>query len=82
MLVMVRAEAFGSVTKQASAHPVSDMIPMPDLGHHVFVRVKRDLGQVQIYEDGAMHEMYRGDVYIMRYSVIRQLLEEGAVQLV
>eukprot|EP00890_Picochlorum_soloecismus_P003979 jgi/Picsp_1/4582/NSC_01952-R1_protein len=75
-------EAFGSVTKQASAHPASDMIPMPDLGHHVFVRVKRDLGQVQIYEDGAMHEMYRGDVYIMRYSVIRQLLQEGAVQLV
>lgn len=76
------AEAFSSVTKQASAHPNPDMIPVPDTGQHVFMKAKRDLGQVQVYDDGAVHELYRGDVYILRYKVVKSLLEAGAVQLV
>ena len=75
-------EAFSSVTKQASAHPANDMIPAPDLGRHVFARVLRDLGQVQVYEDGGMHELNKGDLYIMRYNMLRPLLEDGAVQLI
>ena len=75
-------EAFNSVFKQASAHPTNDMIPVPDLGRHVFAKILRNLGQVPVYEDGGMHELNEGDVYIMRYNMLRPLLENGAVQLV
>lgn len=75
-------EAFSSAFKQASAHSANDMIPAPDLGRHVFVRVLRDLGQVPVYEDGGMHELNAGDLYIMRYNMLRPLLEQGAVRLI
>lgn len=81
-IVVVHAEAFSSVTKQASAHATNDMIPCPDLGRHVFVRVLRDLGQVQVYEDGGMHELNKDDLYIMRYNMLREFLDNGSVQLI
>lgn len=74
-------EAFNSITRQASAHASKDMIAAPDLGRHVFARVKRDLGQVRVYEDGGTAELVKGDLYILRYKMLRQFLEEGAVQL-
>lgn len=70
------------MTKQASAHPANDMIPVPDKGRHVFARILRDLGQVQVYEDGGMHELNKEDLYIMRYNMLRPLLEDGAVELI
>jgi GINS complex subunit 4 len=75
-------EAFNNAFKQASAHPDNDMIPVPDLGRHVFVRVLRDLGQVPVYEDGGMHELNKGDLYIMRYNMLRPLLSDKSVQLI
>ena len=75
-------EAFGNVFKQASAHASNDMIPAPDLGKHVFARVLRDLGFIEVYEDGGTHELNKGDLYIMRYNMLRPLLENGAVQLI
>lgn len=75
-------EAFSSVTKQASAHPENDMVPVPDIGHHVFVRVERDLGEIEMYEDGTTQELQPGDLYIMRYKVIKDYLKDGGVQLV
>ena len=74
-------EAFKSVFKQASAHQANDMIPAPDLGTHVFTNILRDLGQVQVYEDGSSQEMFKGDTYIMRYAMLRRLLQDGSVQL-
>jgi GINS complex subunit 4 len=74
-------EAFSSVFKQASAHAANDMIPAPDLGRHVFVKILRDLGQVEVYEDGGMHELNKGDLYIMKYNMLRPMLADGAVQL-
>jgi hypothetical protein len=75
-------EAFSSAFKQASAHPANDMIPTPNLGGHVFARILRDLGQVQVYEDGGMHELNAGDLYIMRYNMLRPLLAQGSVRLI
>lgn len=75
-------EAFSSVTKQASAHPENDMIPVPDIGHHVFVRVERDLGEIEMYDDGTTQELQPGDLYIMRYKVIKDHIGDGGVQLV
>lgn len=77
-----RAVAFSSLIKQASAHPAPDMIAAPDTSRHVFCRVLRDLGQVQVYEDGGTHELNRGDLYIMRYRMLAPLLEQGSVQLI
>jgi len=75
-------EAFSSVTKQASAHTASDMIPVPDVGHHVFARVERDLGEIEFYDDGTTSELQAGDLYILRYKVVREFLRDGAVVLV
>jgi GINS complex subunit 4 len=75
-------EAFSSVTKQASAHSKSDMVPVPDVGHHVFARVERDLGEIEFYDDGTTSELQAGDLYILRYKVVRQFLQEGSVVLV
>jgi GINS complex subunit 4 len=74
-------DAFASVTRQASAHPANDMIPAPDLGRHVFARVLRDLGNVAVYEDGGTAELAKDDLYILRYNMLRPLLEQRAVQL-
>lgn len=75
-------EAFGSVTKQASASGVSDMVPVPDVGHHVFAKVVRDLGEVAFYDDGTSAELVGGDLYILRYKVVKDFLAEGGVVLV
>lgn len=74
--------AFGSLVKQATAHPTNDMIATPDLSRHVFCKVNQDLGQVQVYEDGGTHELNKGDLYIMRYRMLRSMLYDGSVQLV
>ena len=74
-------EAFSSVTKQASAHSASDMVPVPDIGHHVFARVERDLGDIEFYEDGTTTELVAGDLYVLRYKVVRDFLSEGSVAL-
>ena len=77
-------EAFGSVTKQASgsASGASDMIAVPDVGHHVFAKVTRDLGEVAFYDDGTSQELVAGDLYILRYKVVKDFLAEGGVVLV
>jgi GINS complex subunit 4 len=75
-------EAFSSVTKQASAHSASDMVAVPDVGHHVFARVERDLGDIEFYEDGTTTELVAGDLYVLRYKVVRDFLGEGSVALV
>jgi GINS complex subunit 4 len=75
-------EAFSSVTKQASAHNASDMVAVPDVGHHVFARVERDLGEIEFYDDGTTSELVAGDLYILRYKVVRDFLSEGSVVLV
>lgn len=75
-------EAFSAVSKQATAHPHPDMIPTPDIGHHVFARVERTIGDVQMYDDGTTEDLVQGDLYIMRYKVIREFLQDGSVQLV
>eukprot|EP00889_Picochlorum_renovo_P003280 jgi/Picre1/30310/NNA_005674.t1 len=74
-------EAFSAVSKQATAHPHPDMIPTPDIGHHVFARVERTIGDVQMYDDGTTEDLVQGDLYIMRYKVIREFLQDGSVQL-
>lgn len=69
--------------RQASAHAAApDMIPAPDRGRHVLCRVLRDLGRVQVYEDGGTHELAAGDLYVMRYRMLAPLLAQGAVQLI
>jgi len=75
-------EAFSSLTRQAHAQGDIDMIATPDLGQHVFVKVERDLGQVQVHDDGSTHELYAGDVYILQYSIAKPLLENASIHLV
>lgn len=74
-------EAFNDIWRQSSANVTKDMLPAPDLGRHVFARILKDLGSVQVYDDGSTADLEKGDLYILRYNMLRQFLDEGAVQL-
>ncbi|KAI7837340.1 hypothetical protein COHA_008855 [Chlorella ohadii] len=75
-------EAFSSLVRQAAAHPQKDMVPAPDLDRHVFCRVLEDRGNVTVDEEGNVAEFNRGDLFVIRYRAVQQLLAEGAVELV
>ena len=42
----------------------------------------RDLGDIEFYEDGTTTELVAGDLYVLRYKVVRDFLAEGSVALV
>ncbi|PSC76212.1 DNA replication complex GINS SLD5 [Micractinium conductrix] len=75
-------EAFSSLVRQAAAHAEKDMVPAPDLDRHVFCRVLEDRGNVTVDEEGNVAEFNRGDLFVIRYRAVQQLLAEGAVELV
>ncbi|KAL4859359.1 DNA replication complex GINS protein SLD5 [Chlorella vulgaris] len=75
-------EAFSSLVRQAAAHPAKDMVPAPDLDRHVFARVLEDRGNVTVDEEGNVAEFNRGDLFVIRYRAVQQLVAEGAVELV
>jgi GINS complex subunit 4 len=59
------------------------MVDGPDVDNAVFCRVRaRDIGEVAIQGTGAAFEMKRGDVFVVRWSVIKDLVGEGKVELI
>lgn len=73
--------AFSSLVRQAAAHPDKDMVPAPKLDSHVFCRVAADLGAVEVDSDGSLAEFAAGDLYVVRYRPIRDLVASGEVHL-
>ncbi|KAI9216402.1 hypothetical protein BC828DRAFT_393620 [Blastocladiella britannica] len=57
------------------------MLPKPPLDTAVFVRVMTDIGDVQLPEDDLPVHMKRGEMYLVRYIGIRDLVLRGQVEL-
>ena len=60
-----------------------DMGPAPDANAHVFCRVREDRGDVMLDPDDPENTMdlERDDILMIRYRLIKKLLEEEAVDL-
>lgn len=61
-----------------------DMVPSPNLDAHVFARVREDRGEFIIDPDDPENTMdlTQGDILMIRYRLIKRLLEEGGVDLI
>jgi GINS complex subunit 4 len=60
-----------------------DMVPEPDADAHVFCRVREDRGDVMLDPDDPENTMdlERDDILMIRYRLIKKLLEDEAVDL-
>jgi GINS complex subunit 4 len=56
------------------------MIDRPDLEKAVFVRVLRDCGEVVVPGTDVRAEFRRGDVWVVRWSAVREKVMEGEVE--
>lgn len=81
---------FQSLVRQQGAASASggaqdtakDMVPAFKIDKHVLCRVLQDKGAIDTQEDGSETiDLEEGDVVMMRYKLIRDLLEEGSVEL-
>jgi len=60
-----------------------DMVARPKLDGFVFCRVTKDLGEVDMDERGEqVSVLNEGDTHVLRYRPIRQLVEDGSINLV
>jgi GINS complex subunit 4 len=60
----------------------ASMVETPDSERAVFVRALRDAGSVGIPGDRARAELKRGDIWVLRWSVVKDLVEFGDVELI
>ncbi|KAJ1671919.1 GINS complex subunit [Coemansia sp. RSA 25] len=58
------------------------MISKPDLDAAIFCRVRATVGEFQFEPSEAPIVMKRNNIFITRYSIIRNLLEDGKVELI
>ncbi|KAJ2745185.1 GINS complex subunit [Coemansia sp. BCRC 34301] len=59
-----------------------EMVSKPDLDAAVFCRVRATVGEFQFEPSEAPIMMKRNNIFITRYSIIRDLLEDGKVELI
>jgi len=77
-------EGYGSMLQQIEEQDAAwDMVPEPNLDKHVFCLVKQDRGDVMLDPDDPENTMdlERNDIIMIRYRLIKTLLEENAVDL-
>lgn len=60
------------------------MVDGPDEDSAVFCRVLRDTGSVEVYGEGgtADVDLRRGDVWVLRWSAVRDKVIRGDVELI
>lgn len=58
------------------------MVEEPDLEGAVFLRVVRDVNVAIAWENGEALDMRAGDVYVIRYSAVREAVGRGDVELI
>jgi GINS complex subunit 4 len=58
------------------------MVDAPDLEKAVFVRALRDVGEIVIPGTDTRCEMVRGDVYVVRWSAVRDVVGRGDAELI
>jgi GINS complex subunit 4 len=61
----------------------NNMIDEPDLDSFVFCKVTTDLGELQMDERGDQRTVLEeGDVHILRYRPVRELVADGSIELI
>ncbi|KAI9093104.1 hypothetical protein DFS34DRAFT_272852 [Phlyctochytrium arcticum] len=58
------------------------MVSKPDLDDSVIIRVQQSIGAFHLAYSKDTIEMNAGDQYILRYSAVKNLIEDGKVELV
>ena len=60
------------------------MVDQPDHDGAVFCRVLRDAGSVEVHGEGGTGEieLSRGDVWVLRWSTVRESVVKGDVELI
>jgi GINS complex subunit 4 len=58
------------------------MIETPDLDRAVFVRALADVGIVRISGTNVECDIGRGDIWILRWSAIKDTIERGDAELI
>ncbi|UPR03829.1 subunit Sld5 of DNA replication complex GINS complex [Chloropicon primus] len=66
---------------QAMESEVPDMIPEPHLDKHVFVKVTDDLGDIRIDRENSIR-LAQGDIFAIRYNLIKEFVDTGRVELI
>jgi len=66
----------------ALQHPDDEKLPQPDMYRYVFCRVIQDIGDFQADDDSQTQKMHKGDVFLIRYEIIRNLLLTNKIELV
>jgi GINS complex subunit 4 len=59
------------------------MVDAPDENSAVFCRVLRDAGRVEVHSEAELSEveLKRGDVWVLRWSAVREGVRRGDVEL-
>lgn len=58
------------------------MVDTPDVDTAVFCRVLRDVGRVRQHATDSEFEMKKGDVWVVRWSLIKDRVFEGDIELI
>jgi GINS complex subunit 4 len=58
------------------------MVDTPDVNSAIFCRVLRDAGNISIDGTGVDFELRRGDVYVVRWSAVKEKVLAGDVELI
>jgi len=58
------------------------MVDRPDADRAVFVRVLRDCGEVRVEGTDVRCEFRRGDVWVLRWSAVRDKVQDGDAELI
>ncbi|CAD5334379.1 unnamed protein product [Arabidopsis thaliana] len=77
-------ENYQSVLKQSLISEVDDMVPQPHLDTFVVCRSKNFVS-LNLYEEGESPEtveMERGDLYFIRYKIVKRAIESGQIDLI
>ncbi|CAH8278959.1 unnamed protein product [Arabidopsis lyrata] len=77
-------ENYQSVLKQSLISEVDDTVPQPHLDTFVVCRSKNFVS-LSLYEEGESPEtveMERGDLYFIRYKIVKRAIESGQIDLI
>ena len=58
------------------------MVDRPDVDRAVFVRVLRDIGEIAVPGTDTVMDMRRGDVWVCRWSAVKEYYGLGDVELI
>ncbi|KAK9809391.1 hypothetical protein WJX73_001412 [Symbiochloris irregularis] len=73
---------FDQLVRQSNADPTKDTMPAPDLDRHVFCRVLEDRGTVELDQQGLETANFEaGDLYVVRYKAVQDLLKDKWISL-